>query len=289
MGDLLRFVKPLYHQYRTNRRRARELSRMSGSEDARVLALARAIRAVVKKHFDDQETAAFQRIENLRDELATSPNVISFVDYGAGEPDDQFTAEEMSRGRVITRSLAQLCRQTSKKYPWAHLLFKLVREFQPSVCLELGTCLGISAAYQAAAIELNRSGHLITLEGAEPLAALAHRNCATLGLHRVTIRTGRFQDLLGDVLREHAPIDFVFLDGHHDREATQSYVIRMLPFLAERAVLVIDDILWYEGMRQAWRNIIAHPQIRVSVDLGVMGLCVTSGQPGDKQAFDFSI
>jgi predicted O-methyltransferase YrrM len=288
MASLSR-VKSLYHRYRVNRIRARQLSRMSSSGDTLVIVLAQAIRTVEEKLFNNEETAAFQRIEDLREELAASPDVISFIDYGAGEPGEQLSAGEMSRGRVVTRSVAQLCRQTSKKYPWAHLLFKLIRDLKPAVCLELGTCLGISAAYQAAALELNRSGHLITLEGDESLAALARRNFAKLGLHRVILRMGRFQDLLGEVLREHAPIDFAFLDGHHDGQATLDYFARMLPFLSERAVLVFDDILWYEGMNRAWQKILSQPQAKVSVDLGAMGLCVITGQPGDKQAFNFRI
>ena len=64
----------------------------------------------------------------------------------------------------------------SKHYFWSLLLFKLIREFKPLNSVELGTCLGISGAYQAAAQKLNKSGRLITLEGAKSLASLAEKN-----------------------------------------------------------------------------------------------------------------
>ncbi len=132
--------------------------------------------------------------------------------------------------------------------------------------MELGTCLGITAAYQAAALEINQSGKLVTLEGAEPLAELACDNFKRLRLSRATVRVGRFQDILGAILREQAPIDFAFIDGHHDGDATVGYFREILPFLSEGAILVFDDILWYETMKIAWQRIRAHRQVKTSVD-----------------------
>jgi predicted O-methyltransferase YrrM len=51
-------------------------------------------------------------------------------------------------------------------------LFKLVRTLQPATIVELGTCIGISAAYQAAAQQINHRGRIVTLEGSSTRAAL---------------------------------------------------------------------------------------------------------------------
>src|SRR5215207_7343847 len=40
--------------------------------------------------------------------------------------------------------------KVSKSGRSGQLLFRLVREFAPASCLELGTCIGVSAAFQAA-------------------------------------------------------------------------------------------------------------------------------------------
>lgn len=285
------FLLPLKHfyrklQYRHNR--ITELSRLFDGGDKSSIVLARSIRDTVKRRFHRSEKEWFEKIENLRDELASSAGSISFTDYGAGETSDHFSSDEMYRGRLITVSLERLCRN-SKSYPWTHLLFKLIRELKPSVCLELGTCLGITGAYQTAALEINQSGKLLTLEGAEPLAALALDNFKRLSLSRATVRVGRFQDILGDVLRQEAPIDFVFIDGHHDGLATIRYFEEILPFLSEGAVLVFDDILLYETMKRAWQQIRGHRQVKTSIDLRFIGLCVISNVSKDRKYFNFRL
>ena len=101
-----------------------------------------------------------------------------------------------TKGRVITKAIGDACK-TSKSHFWSFLLFKLIREFKPSTCLELGTALGISACYQAAALKLNQAGNLTTLEGADSLALIAKQHFQALGLDNVRVVIGRFQDTFG--------------------------------------------------------------------------------------------
>ena len=49
---------------------------------------------------------------------------------------------------------------------------RIVRELSPRACLELGAGYGISAAYQGAALELNGSGTLTTMERIEALGEI---------------------------------------------------------------------------------------------------------------------
>ena len=84
------------------------------------------------------------------------------------------------------------------------------------------------------------------------------------------------------VLGEHAPIDFFFNDGHHDHDAVLEYFEKSLPFLASDAVMVFDDISWSDGMRQAWKEIVADPRIRFSLDLRSIGVVVISAERGTK-------
>ena len=66
----------------------------------------------------------------------------------------------------------------------------------------------------------------------------------------------RFDIVLPKLLEEISPIDFAFIDGHHDREATLSYFKQILPFMAKGGVMLFDDIAWSDGMREAWREIV---------------------------------
>ena len=81
-------------------------------------------------------------------------------------------------------------------------------------------------------------------------------------------------------------MDFAFIDGHHDEDATLSYFHQVLSSLSEHSVLVFDDIRWSAGMAGAWRAIVAHEHVELSLDLGKVGLCVLSkGSPARRQSF----
>jgi predicted O-methyltransferase YrrM len=263
----------------------REKSRLHSEDDVALKSLANVLDAVMQNRYSYEEKDWIEKIEMLRNSLNTSSIEISITDYGAGSPDINLTAEEMSQGIVVARTIGEVCQSASKPYKWDFLLFKLVREFRPSVCLELGTALGISAAYQAAACELNHHGRIVTLEGAESLVSLARENFQRLGIERVDIVLGRFQDSLQDVLDENAPIDFVFIDGHHDENATLTYFRQILPHLSDGAILIFDDISWSRGMERAWNSIQKDRTLKVSVDLFSVGVCVFTKSTVEKKKY----
>ena len=159
------------------------------------------------------------------------------------------------------------------------LLFHLVRALQPNLCLELGTSLGVSAAYQAAALSLNGHGRLVTLERYSGLAAFADEYLRSLGLSPdcVTVRCGFFSDVLETVLveaRAAGGIGLAFVDGHHDGAATVRYFGQLLTALAHPAVIVFDDIRWSLAMRRAWLQIASDPRAMRAIDLWTMGIVI---------------
>jgi predicted O-methyltransferase YrrM len=215
-----------------------------------------------------------KRIEQERRELKASREQVTLMDYGSRVPGQGTQSEP-----TVTREVGKVCRTASKSRFWAQVLFRLVRTFKPETCLELGTCLGVSAAYQAAALELNRIGSITTLEGAAGYVAVAKGVFSRLGLSKVNTVTGRFQDTLGTVLPGlDRPLDYVFIDGHHDGKATQDYFSRIRPFLNTRALVVFDDIFWSD-MRKAWLVIRQENSVASYADLYSVGICLVEG-PG---------
>lgn len=251
-----------------------EVERLYGINDIAAKSLANSISATFNRSTSREEKVWIESIEVLRNRLNSSSQEVTFVDYGAGSPELNLTSEEMYQGQTTSSTLGKICRTGSKQPVWCFLLFKLIREFQPVMCLELGTCLGISTAYQAAALELNGRGQITTLEGATTLASIAKRNLNELGLGRANVIVGRFQDKLPEVLRTQEHIDFAFIDGHHDERATLTYFELILPFMSEGSCMVFDDIRWSTGMQRAWHEIIADEKISVSIDLNSVGICV---------------
>jgi len=74
------------------------------------------------------------------------------------------------------------------------------------------------------------------------------------------------------VIQNLKQLDFVFVDGNHQKEATLKYFEWCLPKAHEGTLLIFDDIYWSEGMKAAWNEIKANPKVTVTIDLFWIGL-----------------
>jgi len=257
----------------------KELALLSRADHPGARSLATAISATLENRLDDEEQGWIDRIESLRGRLLEDNTVVPITDFGAGPADANRTDEQMRAGRIAEKTVRQICSRASKNRLWSLLLFKLIRETVPTRCVELGTCLGISGAYQAAALKTNGSGRLVTLEGSQELAGLAHDHLRQLDLDNAAVVTGRFQDTLSGVLKGLERVDYAYIDGHHDHDATLSYFKQISAVASDGALFVFDDIAWSDGMARAWKTICEAPQVAASVDLFEVGLCILSAQP----------
>lgn len=255
------------------RRAKRALTKLKSHESPVVGAIASALCESLADTLSPEERKLIDAIEERRSSLLSSEAEIEIVDYGAGKPGDNRTAEEMERGFTSTAQLSRICK-ASKPAFWAKILFKTIRKLQPTSCVELGSCVGISASYQAAALALNGKGQLWTLEGSPEIARTARETLEGLNLSGVEVVTGPFHETLQTVLQQSAPIDFFFNDGHHDHDAVLNYLNDAVPFLAPNAVIVVDDIAWSEGMKKAWSEIESDKRVAATVDLGLVGIAV---------------
>jgi Predicted O-methyltransferase len=220
-----------------------------------------------------EEKCFFTSIEQIRQNFLSNSTSVLVVDFGVGKPEEIRSKKEIKEGITHLSTYGEIA-LGSKPEIWAVLLSNLIRQFQPITGIELGTCIGISAAYQGVAIKLNGKGQLFTLEGSPAIADIARDNLKSLDLDMVSVITGRFIDTLPKILEENAPIDYVFIDGHHDEKATWDYYQLLLPFLSSQALLVFDDISWSSGMKNVWKKIASNNKVALSVDLDMVGICV---------------
>jgi caffeoyl-CoA O-methyltransferase len=104
--------------------------------------------------------------------------------------------------------------------------------------LELGTYSGYSAISMAAG--LPDDGRIDTCEVDETHAAVARRYIEQAGLSdRITVHLGPALDTLA---RLDGPFDFVFVDA--DKENYRNYYEAVLPKLAPRGLIAVDNTLW---------------------------------------------
>lgn len=209
---------------------------------------------------DNRHFYAYEAIEALRIKLLHNKTVLQVEDMGAGSV----------TGATKERTVQQIAQWAAKPPKLAQLLFRLVNYYQHQHIVELGTSLGISAAYMAAA---NKNARVVTIEGAASVAAIAAANFEKLGLPHIQLLQGNFDTVLPGYLNTaQQPIDMAFIDGNHRAAPTLNYFEQILPHLQEHSVLVFDDIHWSAEMEAAWHTIQKHPAVTLSIDLFFLGL-----------------
>lgn len=217
----------------------------------------RAILSVILGRVPTEERGWGDRIERRRSELMRSRSVT--VPFDPSLPSDVDRASW----------LMSLPRE------WCALLMRIVRELEPSSSIELGTGFGISAAYQAAAMELNGGGELTTIEGSPQWAQLAEQGLADLGLGDVSVLVGPIGKTLPRALGS-SPFQYAFVDAEHNEAAMLADLDALLPHLSDEAVIAFDDIDANRGTRRAWAAIRRHQRVSAAVGLGRIGIAVTT-------------
>lgn len=210
----------------------------------------------------DGEFAAFGPIEARRTALLADQRLIAVHDFGAGSR----TGAPAHRPRTV----AQVARTAAKPARYGQLLLRLVNYLRARRVLELGTSLGLTTAYLAAADSRTR---VVTLEGDPASAAVARETFGALNLANVELVEGEFSTTLDRALAAFGgPLDVVFFDGNHRYEPTLDYVRRCLPHRHAETVFVLDDIHWSAEMERAWEAVKQLPEVTITIDLFAVGL-----------------
>ncbi len=203
----------------------------------------------------------YRVIDRIRKELETVPRYIKRKDFGNCDKD--YPSDQRF---VRVRDIAVRTSVNRKK---GEFLFRLIRRYHLEQILELGTSLGISTIYLGLAAP---AGKIITLEGCIDSANLAAENFDKAGLNQIRVITGTFEEKLPEAFKLMPEPDLIFIDGNHRKEPTLRYFEECLKHIRPDTVLVIDDIYWSADMQQAWKEICAHPRVKVTIDLYQMGV-----------------
>ena len=216
--------------------------------------------------YDDNEYYAFPKIEQQRKSLLRSTSVVTQTDYGTG-------ARAWEGGSPVqTRRVADIARTHLESPSTAQLLFRLVNYLtgvsqQPLTIVELGTSLGITAAYLASPSPQNT---VQTYEGAEEVADIAAEVWRELDIRNIVPVIGNIDDTLPRYKAKKT--DLAYIDANHTYEATMRYFRQLLPSAAQHSIYVIDDIHHSPEMERAWHDIQAMQQVTSTIDCYKLGL-----------------
>ena len=121
-------------------------------------------------------------------------------------------------------------------------LHHFLRVLEPELVLEVGTSVGYSALWMAAALEINGRGKVWTIESHDSRFQKAAENIAEAGLtHRIRQFQGHAPEIFEDEMKETpAHIDVAFFDA--TKETHQEYFDAVFPRMSSGGMIIVDNV-----------------------------------------------
>ncbi|NJY64179.1 class I SAM-dependent methyltransferase [Salinimicrobium sp. CDJ15-81-2] len=255
---------------------------------------------VTRCFYDKKKYPAYEILKQYRKSLLKDKRTILIKDFGAGSRVFKSDKREVSK-------MAKSAGISPKR---ARLLNRLVNYLEVDRALELGTSLGLGTAAMAAGnkvkittiegcpetaavagekfrgfglnnIQLKVARfELFLKESANSKAQIPNSSFTQTENGQPTTEnpqptllrsSSHGQATNNSELLTHN-FDLLYIDGNHQKEATLTYFEKLLPTIHNNSVMIFDDIHWSKGMEEAWEEIKAHPEVRVTIDTFQWGL-----------------
>ncbi|HOZ29457.1 MAG TPA: class I SAM-dependent methyltransferase [Bacteroidales bacterium] len=201
--------------------------------------------------------------KDYRQSLIKSDKKITTTDFGAG------SKKIRTRERKISK-IASVC-GTNEKY--GLLFHKIVKHFQSSVLLELGTSVGIGTmCFASASKQLN----ITTIEACEHTCDFAKNNIkSTANIYNINFINNDFDTVLDSGFIKDK-YDLVFIDGNHKGEILIKYYQQIVKsYTKSQFIIILDDINWSRDMYSTWEQITKLDKSKTYLNLYRTGLIIS--------------
>ncbi len=207
---------------------------------------------ITKCFYKKTNTTDIQNYKKFKIDLLQNTNTIEVTDFGAG-------SKVFKSNR---RAIHKISRYAGTSLKRAKLLIRILNYFTPNTILEFGTSVGLGTA----ALHIGApKAKITTLEGCENTAEVAVNQFKKFSYNNIQLISGEFKQSLLKLDIE-TPLDLVYFDGNHQKEATLNYFQFCLQHINNNSVFVFDDIHWSKSMEEAWEEIKKHPKVKVTID-----------------------
>lgn len=212
---------------------------------------------ITKCFYDKDFYKEYDLLEIYKKKVLRDQNLLEITEFGEGSK--IFKSNK--------RKVADIAKKAGISSRKQKLLFRMSKYFHAENILELGTSLGLATVALSLA---NQNSKITTIEGCPETAKVAEKLFKNFNLNNIDLRNQSFEDyFLKTKLKS---LDFVFVDGSHNREKTLEYFQSLLNYIHNDSVIIFDDIYWSKDMTECWSEIISHPQVRVSIDTFKWGI-----------------
>lgn len=204
---------------------------------------------------DDQEFNAF---EELRRKLLVNNLEVTMEDLGARSLHFDNNTRTLSQIAATSLSPASYCR----------LYSRIIHYIDATQIVELGTSMGITTLYLAQKDNV----HVTTFEGNSSMVNVALTHFEYFDKKNIALIEGNIDSQLSEFLLSPRKIHFVLMDANHRYEPSIRYFNLLSRRMADKGVIVMDDIYYSEEMNRAWKELCNHQLVYGSVDLFRCGL-----------------
>jgi predicted O-methyltransferase YrrM len=205
-----------------------------------------------------KQITGFADIENIRNNLLNSTLEIEVKDLGVQSSHFKNEKRQLSKVAETSISPQSLC----------ELLFRLVNYMEATSILELGTSAGVTSLYLAKQPQCK----VVTFEGNKALINIALTNFESFETKNIKLIEGNLDSTLSDYLQNPTKIDFALMDANHRYEPTIRYFNLLVKRIAQKGIIVVDDIYHSEEMAKAWKELSHHELVYGSADLFRCGI-----------------
>lgn len=214
----------------------------------------------------------FEELNNIRKALLKVPTAIVYNDLGAGSK--KLKSEKRLISDITRHGIAQ------KKQ--AEFMYRLLNKFTPATVVELGTSIGLTTLYLSKG---SPRSDIYTIEGCPDLVRFSEQFFITQQARNIQNISGNFDTAFPHLLKSIDHLDFLYVDGNHAYEPTLRYFHMALEKKNSCSIFVFDDIYWSEDMQRAWKEIAAHPDVTLSLDLFYFGIVFFRTEQKNKEHF----
>lgn len=214
----------------------------------------------------------FDLIQKIRKILYSNTNTITVEDFGAGSHTTS----------INERRICDIAKNAGRNEKFGKLLYQIIKNYNYTTAIELGTSLGLGTMYIASAM---KNGRVITLEGSKNIAAVAKQNFEQTNLPHIEQIIGNFDQTLPQLLKNIDKVDLFFIDGNHRMEPTIRYFSECISHISHNGMMIFDDIHWSKEMNTAWQKIYTDDKVTLSIDLFYFGIVMTNTDFLEKQHF----
>lgn len=214
----------------------------------------------------------FEELNTTRKKLRSNAQTIEITDFGVGS----------KKLKSNKRTIKHIAKHGIAQQKQAEFLYRLLNKFNSKTVVELGTSIGLTTLYLSKAVPASK---IYTIEGCPNLFKFSKELFKQHQSKNITSINGNFNTEFPKLLDKIETLDLLYIDGNHAYEPTMNYFKMALQKKQASSVFIFDDIDWSNDMQRAWKDICAHHEVTISLDLFFFGIVFFRTEQKQKEHF----